>query len=390
MALPAQEIDPLVPAIEPAGSEGAAQTPRSSRLVSLDAFRGLTIAGMILVNNPGSWEHSYEPLTHAEWNGWTPADLVFPFFLFIVGLAITFSFRNLATEAGHPRTVLRILRRTALLFVLGLALNELTNTDGLSTLRVPGVLQRIALCYLAASLTFLYSGPRTQAALLAGLLIAYGLMLALVPVAGHRPGWDDPEANLAAYLDRRVIGENHLYRETWDPEGLLSTLPAVATTLLGVLTGHWLRSARPPARKTVGLALAGMAVAVAGLAGDRWMPINKNLWTSTYVLFTGGMAMVTLAACHWLIDVKRIQRPLLPLVVFGVNPIAVYVLSTAGGELLDRVTIHGTNLRDWICEAMFVRWATPNAASLLFAASYALLWLGATTLLYRRKIIIRL
>jgi predicted acyltransferase len=390
VALPAQEIAPLVPAIEPAGSEGTAQTPRSSRLVSLDAFRGLTIAGMILVNNPGSWDHSYEPLTHAEWNGWTPADLVFPFFLFIVGVAITFSFRNLAMEAGHARTVLRILRRTALLFVLGLALNQLTNTDGLSTLRVPGVLQRIALCYLAASLTFLYSGARTQAALLAGLLIAYGLMLALVPVAGHRPGWDDPEANLAAYLDRRVIGENHLYRETWDPEGLLSTLPAVATTLLGMLTGHWLRSSRPPARKTLGLALGGMAVLMAGLAGDRWMPINKNLWTSSYVLFTGGMAMLTLAACHWLIDVKRIQRPLLPLVVFGVNPIAVYVLSTAGGELLDRLTIHGTNLREWICEALFVRWTTPNAASLLFAASYALLWLGATTLLYRRKIIIRL
>jgi predicted acyltransferase len=390
VALPAQEIAPLVPAIEPAGSEGAAQTPRSSRLVSLDAFRGLTIAGMILVNNPGSWDHSYEPLTHAEWNGWTPADLVYPFFLFIVGVAITFSFRNLATEAGHARTVLRILRRTALLFVLGLALNELTNVDGLSTLRVPGVLQRIALCYLAASLTFLYSGARTQAALLVGLLVAYSLMLALVPVAGHKPGWDDPEANLAAYLDRRVIGENHLYRETWDPEGLLSTLPAVATTLLGVLAGHWLRSARPPARKALGLAVVGTAVLLAGLAGDRWMPINKNLWTSSYVLFTGGMAMVTLAACHWLIDVKRIQRPLLPLVIFGVNPIAVYVLSTAGGELLDRATIHGTKLRDWICHALFAGWTTPNAASLLFAVSYALLWLGATTLLYRRKIIIRL
>jgi len=245
VALTAQEIDPLVPAIEPASAEAAAQASRSSRLVSLDAFRGLTIAGMILVNNPGSWEHSYEPLTHAEWNGWTPADLVFPFFLFIMGVAITFSFRKPAPGYGDRRTFLRILRRTALLFVLGLALNVLTNSDGLSTLRIPGVLQRIALCYLAASLTFLCSGPRTQTALFGGLLVAYWLLLDLAPVAGHRPGWDDPETNLAAYLDRLLIGESHLYRETWDPEGLLSSLPAVATTLLGVLTGHWLHSARP-------------------------------------------------------------------------------------------------------------------------------------------------
>jgi len=390
VALTAQEIAPLVPAIEPAGADAAAQAPRSSRLVSLDAFRGLTIAGMILVNNPGSWEHSYGPLTHAEWNGWTSADLVFPFFLFIMGVAITFSFRNPAPDHGKPRTVLRILRRTALLFALGLALNLLTNSEGIATLRIPGVLQRIALCYLAASLTFLGSGPRTQTALLGALLVVYWLALDLVPVAGQRPGWDDPEANLAAYLDRHLIGESHLYRETWDPEGLLSTLPAVATTLLGVLTGHWLQSAGSPARKTAGLALAGMAVLVAGLVGDRWMPINKNLWTSSYVLFTGGMAMVTLAACHWLVDVNGIQRPLWPLVVFGVNPIAVYVLSTAGGELLDRVTIHGTNLRDWICQGLLARWATPNAASLLFAVCYALVWLGATAVLYRRKIIIRL
>ena len=385
MARPAQEIDPLVPAIEP-----AARTPRSSRWVSLDAFRGLTIVGMILVNNPGSWEYSYEPLTHAEWNGWTLADLVFPFFLFIMGVAITVSFRDTSRGGALRPTLLRILRRTAFLLLLGLALNELTNLGGLATLRIPGVLQRIALCYLAVSLAFLWGGPRSQAALFAGLLVAYWLVLDLIPIGGRRPGWVDPEYNLAAYLDRRLIGESHLYHETWDPEGLLSTMPAVATGLLGLLTGHWLRSDRRPARKTMALALAGTAVLAAGLACDRWMPINKNLWTSSYVLFTGGMAMMTLAACYWMIDVRQIQRPLLPLVVFGVNPIAVYVLSTAGGELLERVTIRGGSLRDRICAALFSRWAAPDAASLMFAVCYALLWLVATTVLYRRKIFIRL
>jgi predicted acyltransferase len=215
-------------------------------------------------------------------------------------------------------------------------------------------------------------------------------LLDLVPVAGHRPGWSDPEYNLAAAVDRFLIGEGHLYHGSWDPEGLLSTVPAVATTLLGVLTGHWLRSHRRPEDKTAGLAVAGAAVLAAGLAYDRWMPINKSLWTSSYVLFTGGMAMVLLAFCYWVIDVRRIRQPVLPLVVFGVNPIAVYVLSTAGGELLERVTIHGVNARDRICGALFAHWATPAGASLLFAVCYTVLWLGATTLLYRRKIFIKI
>ena len=388
MALPALRIKPLVAAIEPA--EGVAGTARSPRWVSLDAFRGLTIAGMILVNNPGSWEHVYGPLTHAEWNGWTTADLVFPFFLFIVGVAITFSLGDASARRSGRQTVRRILRRTALLLLLGLALNAVVSFAGLSTLRIPGVLQRIALCYLAGSLIFQSSGPRLQATLFAGLLIAYWLLLGLVPVAGRLPGWSDPQYNLAAHLDRRLIGEGHLYHETWDPEGLLSTVPALATTLLGVLTGHWLRSRRGAAKKTAGLVVAGAVVLAAGLASDRWMPINKNLWTSSYVLFTGGMAMVLLAFCHWVIDVKQIHRPLLPLVVFGVNPIAVYVLSTAGGELLGRVMIRGTNLRERICDALFAHWATPPAASLLFAACYVLLWFGAMTALYRRKIFIKL
>jgi predicted acyltransferase len=360
-------------------------------LTSLDAFRGFTIAAMILVNNPGSWDDVYTPLVHADWNGWTLADLVFPFFLFIVGVAITFSF---GTARGGRRLardrLKRILHRTALLFAIGIMLNTVEGFAGLGTLRIPGVLQRIALCYLVASVVFLATGPALQAAMMAALLAGYGLILALVPVEGHRPGWLDPDHNPAAYLDRMLLGEGHLYHPTWDPEGVLSTIPAIATTLSGVLAGHWLRSKRGGRQTTLGLAVAGIAATVAGLFLDRWMPINKNLWTSSYAVFTSGCALLSLAACHWLVDVKGYRRAALPFVVFGVNPIAVYVLSMAGGALLDVVTLGGDNLRTIVLQSLFGGWAPPRAASFLFAVSYVLAWLGAMSVLYRKKVFIKI
>jgi predicted acyltransferase len=377
---PAPKFEPLVPAIEP----GPPPAATSNRIVSLDVFRGLTIAAMILVNNPGSWNDVYGPLTHAQWNGWTAADLVFPFFLFIVGVAITLSL------GSETRNHARIGRRTLLLFALGLGLNALGGFESFATLRIPGVLQRIALCYLAASLLFLHTGPRGQALSLCCLLVGYWALLDLVPVGGRSPGWLDPERNVTALVDRRLLGAGHLYHETWDPEGLLSTIPAIATTLFGVLTGHWLRSARTARVKTLGLAAAGAAVIAAGLVFDRWMPINKNLWTSSYVVFTGGMALLLFALCYGLVDAQNIRRPFVPLIVFGVNPIAVYVLSTAGGALMEVTTIHGTNLRDRIYHVLFTGWSSPPAASLLFALGYVLLWLAAMSVLYRRKIFVRI
>ena len=353
--------------------------------MSLDVFRGLTIAAMVLVNNPGSWNDVYGPLTHAEWNGWTPADLVFPFFLFIVGVAITLSPSGRAT-----RKLPRIGRRTALLLVLGLVLNALSGFEGAAALRIPGVLQRIALCYLAASLLFLHSRPRGQAVWLLGLLVGYWALLDLVPVAGRSPGWLDPEHNVTALVDRRLFGAGHLYHESWDPEGLLSTIPAIATTLFGVLAGHWLRFAHAARARTLGLAAAGAALIGAGLVFDRWMPINKNLWTSSYVVFTAGLALLLFALCYWLVDVKDVRRPVVPLVVFGVNPIAVYVLSTAGGALMDATTIRGMNLRERICHVLFAGWSSPPAASLLFALGYVLFWLAAMSVLFRRKIFLRI
>ena len=388
VAYPAPNIEPIVPAIEP---EDAALPASAPRLTSLDAFRGLTIAAMILVNNPGSWDHVYTPLVHADWNDWTLADLVFPFFLFIVGVAITFSL-GAARDVGRPHgeSLRRIVRRTALLFAIGIALNTAEGFGGFATLRIPGVLQRIAICYLAASLLFLVTGPRSQL-VLAGLLLAvYALVLAFVPVAGHRPGWLDPDNNPAAYLDRLLLGEGHLYHSTWDPEGILSTLPAIATTLGGVLAGHWLRGRRDPRRTSLGMAAVGIAVAAAGLVLDRWMPINKNLWTSTYAVFTAGCALMLLAACYWLVDVKGHRRAVLPLVVFGVNPIAVYILSMVGGALLEVVTIGDDNLRTIICDTLFSSWASPRATSLLFALTYVAAWLAVMSVLYRKRIFIKI
>jgi len=393
VAASAPKFAPLVPAIEPAPS---------GRIMSLDVFRGLTIAAMILVNNPGSWNDVYAPLTHAVWNGWTPADLVFPFFLFIVGVAITLRGSGLSAtpiKTGEPTgvakrpdppTLSRIARRTALLFALGLVLNALMGFEGPATLRIPGVLQRIALCYLVASLLFLRTGPRGQAAWMVGLLAGYWALLAFVPVAGRSPGWLDAERNVTALVDRRLFGAGHLYHETWDPEGFLSTIPAIATTLFGVLAGHWLRSARTARTKTLGLATIGTVVMAAGLIFDRAMPINKNLWTSSYVVFTAGMALVLFALCYWLVDVKQVRRPFLPFVVFGVNPIAVYVLSTAGGALMDATSYHRMNLRERVCHVLFAGWTSPPAASLLFALGYVLLWLAAMSVLYRRKLFIRI
>jgi predicted acyltransferase len=349
----------------------------------------MTIAGMILVNNAGNWDEVYRPLAHAEWNGWTLADLIFPFFLFIVGVAISISFADRSSR-NVRELVTRILRRTLLLFALGMALNALTSFDGFAGLRVPGVLQRIALCYLAASMVSLATGPRGQIAILVGLLAGYWALLELVPVPGVGAGHLDPESNLAAYVDRRIFGEGHLYRKTWDPEGLLSTLPAIATTLFGVLAGRWLFGKRPSRQTTFGLIAAGALAVALGELMSHWMPINKNLWTSSFATFTAGMALMLFGFFFWLIDVREVRRSVHPFVVFGVNPIAVYVLSTALGELLDRIAVGDDNLRERICEWLFAGWAPPRAASLLFALSYVLVWLGVVEVFYRKRIFIKL
>ena len=256
---------------------------RTGRLLALDTFRGVTIAGMILVNNPGTWDAVYGPLRHADWHGWTPTDLIFPFFLFIVGVSIALALgRRAASGGSQGKLYLKIVRRSAIIFALGLVIYGFPYYQ-LSTLRIPGVLQRIAVCYLVASIVFLKTGWKGQAIIATLLLVAYWLLMTLVPVPGYGAGDLSMEGNLAAYVDRQLLA-GHTWKPLYDPEGLLSTVPAIATTLFGVMAGSWITSKRESLEKTAGLFVAGAAGIIIGWAWGGWFPINKALWTSSYTV----------------------------------------------------------------------------------------------------------
>lgn len=377
-----------------AGADALAALP-PGRLVSLDVFRGATIAAMLLVNNPGSWSHVYAPLRHAEWHGWTPTDLIFPFFLFIVGVAMVFSIGR-RLEAGTDRGSLlaKATRRAAILFMLGLILHGFPAYD-LSGIRIPGVLQRIAVAYLAATVLMVTLRTRGLAIALAAILVGYWAIMALVPVPGVGAGLLTPDDNPAAWLDRALLGEAHLwaYSRTWDPEGILSTVPAIGTVLMGILAGTALRRARSQDEGTAHLFLLGAGAVALGWAWDPLFPINKNLWTSSYVLFTGGIALQALALCYWVVDVRGRKRWATPFVVFGVNAIAAFFLSSLAARALNLVQVPfaevSVPLKAWIYERGFASWAGPLNGSLTFAIAYVTLWLGGMWLLYRRGIFIK-
>jgi predicted acyltransferase len=337
----------------------------AARLVSLDAFRGIAIAAMILVNNPGSWSAVYWPLLHAEWHGWTPTDLVFPFFLFAVGVSIQLSRRKSYGSA---------LRRAAILFALGLLMAAFPHFD-LARLRVPGVLQRIALCYLAAFVVRRAFGAAGQVAACAASLVGYWLLMTRVPVPDGPPPNLDPGKNLAAWVDRLLL-EGHLWRQTrtWDPEGVLSTLPAIATTLLGVLAGVWLRSDRPPFAKAVGLMGAGLLLEALGVLWHASFPINKNLWTSSYALFTAGLASAALGLVYLAADVHGRRGWARPGIVFGRNAIFVFVASGLVAKALLAARPGGVSLQARIHATVFEAWLPPFPASLAHAAAILLAW----------------
>jgi predicted acyltransferase len=359
------------------------------RLLSLDVFRGLTMAGMVIVNNPGDWGNVYAPLLHAEWHGWTPTDLIFPFFLFIVGVSITLSRKS----AGWTS----ILRRAAIIFALGLFLAGYPRFN-IERWRIPGVLQRIALCYLAAAATYRWtSGHRTQPLALvvtaAALALGYWAVMMLVPVPGGVAGDLSPEGNLGAWLDRSLM-QGHLWRPRWDPEGLLSTVPAISTTLLGVLAGLVLTSERSPERKAGLLAFGGVAAIVIGYAWNVVFPINKNLWTSSYAVFTAGAAGLLLAATYWIVDVKGWKRWTTPLVILGVNAITLFVASGLLVKTLNMIRVDGPDRREisisrWVYLHGFVPLADPKNASLLYAFANLVVLFGLLAWMYRRRIILR-
>jgi predicted acyltransferase len=372
------------------------------RLASLDIFRGLTIAAMILVNNPGSWEVSYPQLRHAAWNGWTMTDMIFPFFLWIMGAAMTYSFAR-RQERGTSLTALvfHAGRRSLIIFALGIVVNGFPFGIGapfdLATLRIPGVLQRIAICYLVVSLLVLFTKPKTLAAWALGFLTAYWLLMKLVPVPGYGAGVLDPVGNFCWYIDSSLLGgHTWLYApaQGFDPEGIVSTLPAIATTIFGVQTGYWLRSDRSPQVKAVGMFLFGYAMLLIGLIADIWLPINKNLWTSSYAIFMGGWALISFSTIYWLADIKQWERFGTPFRVLGLNAITLYVASELLGTLLWVIPAAGpdgamTTLHDAMYGRWFASFVAPANASFAFALVFVLIFYGLGWFMWKRDWIIR-
>jgi len=368
------------------GDPSAAHPP-SRRLTSLDAFRGATIAGMILVNNLGDYTNAYSQLTHAQWHGWTLTDLVFPFFLWIMGVAMAFSFASRRERGEPPQAFFRhVGLRAGALFAIGLFLNAFPAFD-FANLRIPGVLQRIALCYLFASIVQFYSGTRGVVAWTAGLLASYWALMKLYPVPGYGPGILDLQGNFIQYIDSLLL-KGHLYRNQlgWDPEGLVSTLPSIANTLFGILCGGILRSQDDEdSTKLRSMAVWGFALIALGVLCDRWLPINKNLWTSSFAMFTSGHAFLAMAISWWLIDVKGYKRPAWFFVVFGMNAIAVYSASSVFADIMSV-----TGWKKALYSGVFLQIASPvNASALYGLANVAVLFVFAY-LLYRRRWFIKL
>lgn len=428
-----------------------------TRLLSLDILRGLTIAGMILVNNPGDWGAVYPPLLHAKWHGCTPTDLVFPFFLFMVGVAISIALGKRKDRGDAPQAMYRkIGYRTLVIFGLGVFLAAFPHFrfDGspmlrvvhyvllavamlavfarevlepeihqkerkilaylawgavagmlaiglsghywLDTLRIPGVLQRIALVYGIASLIFLHTSVKGQLVLGASLLLLYWGLMILVPIPDGMAPNLEPETNLGAWLDRTILGVKHLWSQskTWDPEGILGTIPATGTALVGILSGEILRSTHPAEKKAMRLLLSGVVLVAVGQAWNLVFPINKALWTSSYVLYAGGLAQLLLALIYWTVDIKGYQRWGKPFQVLGVNALFAFILSGIVAKLLGAIKwqLDDTNtqtLKGWIYDGLFTSWLSPINASLGYALLNVLFIFCCSWLLYKKSVYIK-
>ncbi len=395
------------PALAPANAApDAPPPPAPGRLLSLDAFRGATIAAMILVNDPGDGAHVYWPLQHARWNGWTPTDLIFPFFVFMMGISLVFSTRLHGREA---------LARAARLFALGLVVNSWPFV-GMHHLRIPGVLQRIALCYLAAWAARRWLRPATQVVLAAALLAGYWLVMTHVTgPEGYSPNLE-MQTNLSAQVDRALL-RPFLYEwtKTWDPEGVLSTFPAIASALLGLVAGEWLRRGQlrrdapagattavpmAPYTVTLGLLLAGGVLTQGAVYWGEWAPAwllfpsNKGLWTPSFVLLTAGLGSALFGLCYWVVDVNGWRRWAAPFVSYGRNAIALYVGSELLAATLGAIRWSGgdgspVSLYERMNATLFASWLPPDDASLAFAVATVLLWYLVAVFLDRRRIYIK-
>lgn len=369
-------------------------TPKKPRLLSLDFFRGFTIAAMILVNDPGN-EHAYAPLEHADWNGCTPTDLIFPSFLFMVGVAIVYALQAKKHESNHGKIILNAFRRMVTLILISWAIGFFYN-HSFATLRIPGVLQRIAVVYFICTILYLKTTEKTRNWIFAIALIGYWLLMTFIPVPDGHPANLEKETNLGAWLDRLVFGTNHLWRhsKTWDPEGLLGVIPSIGSCLFGISVGRWIkRTDVDSGVKTSWLFFYGVIAIILGLIWNLFFPINKQLWTSSFVLYAGGISTLGLTLSYWFIDVQGNKKWVWPFVVFGMNSIGAYILADFVGELINYIKIpykgNHIGLLSYINSTVFEpHFSAPNA-SLAFSLMYVLLCWIIMYPFYRKKIIIK-
>lgn len=365
----------------------------TNRLQALDTFRGVTIASMIIVNMPGSWSHVYAPLRHASWHGCTPTDLIFPFFLFIVGAAMAYSLRRF--DGITAAAAKKIIKRVLLIFLIGLLLNAFPFQEPLSELRIPGVLQRIALAYGLAAFCCLWLDRNRLIILSAAILLSYWLVLVLFS-AGDPYGL---ESSLVRSIDLKLLGASHLWGGQgipFDPEGLLSTFPAAVTVIIGFLTGKYIQNASDLNRAVRVMLAAGIIALAAGWLWGLVMPINKSLWTGSYGLYTAGWALLILALLLWIIDVRRLKRWTFPFLVFGVNPLLLYIIAGVWTDvylyLIQIPSAEGgtVNAYGWIYSRLFVPLAGDLNGSLLFAIAHVFVFWLILLVMYKKRIFIKL
>ena len=362
----------------------------TKRLLSLDVFRGLTIAFMILVNCPGDWGSVYGPLLHADWHGCTPTDLVFPFFLFIVGIAIAYSLeRRKAEAADHKKIYRKIVSRTLWIIGIGLFLNGAFKFN-LATWRIPGVLTRIGLVYGICALLYMLTTTRQQFWVGVGCLLGYWGLMTLIPVPGQGYASLEMGKDLGAWLDRLLL-DGHLWSQakTWDPEGLLSTIPSVGTCIAGMLAGTWMRRKMEEYAKWSAMFAIGFLLVVVGLWWGEFFPINKKIWTSSYVIYHSGWALLTLATIWWLVDIKGYKGWIKPFIWFGMNPLFIYILHSLIAKIFYAIKIGDGSLYSWLYQNIFLSWLSPHNASLGFALMIVAINTGVAWFLYQRKIFIK-
>jgi predicted acyltransferase len=365
----------------------------TKRLIALDVLRGLTIALMIMVNNPGSWSYVYPPLLHSKWHGCTPTDLVFPFFLFIVGVSMWYSFKKYG-DGATKKGLLKVLKRFLVIFLLGLFLNAFPKFD-FENLRIFGVLQRIAIAYAIAAVSCMIFNSKQLLIVFALILVGYW---GLLYFGGGSEDTYGLASNIVRKVDLFIFGENHIYKGfgiPFDPEGLLSSIPSVATVLIGYFSGRIIEFAGDTLQAIKKLAMYGTVAVIIGLLWDNLFPINKALWTSSYVLYAGGLAMLFLALLLWLIDIKGIKKWSNPFIHFGTNPLFIYVFSGIFVDITFMIKTTNSSGKiisghGYLYENIFIPIAGNMNGSLLFAITLIFFFWLLTYILYKKKIFIKI